>query len=270
MLYLLMLVLGCGCAPKTPPNTNTPTDADTDTDGAAVEDCDNGQDDDQDGLTDCEDSDCLEDCIEDCSNEQDDDNDGLSDCEDDECFSDPSCYTVEMATNFVPFPGEYNYGMYLYWGDVESVFGQRAILTVYAELSLTATNASTNEGFSCTGHLYGLGYGDGGLGNLGLRYIGGADGTVDYAFAGEFNTANNSLRWDGDCPVSALRPFEWGFYTNTEGFVARRDAGATTWQQQYRANVVSAFYYNPAFEGGLGMGVFNSFNTVSWRGRYDR
>ncbi len=37
--------------------------------------CDDGEDNDLDGLSDCEDSDCMEVCLEDCSNEVDDDAD---------------------------------------------------------------------------------------------------------------------------------------------------------------------------------------------------
>ncbi|MCB9795412.1 MAG: hypothetical protein H6741_22130 [Alphaproteobacteria bacterium] len=59
------------------------------------EDCDNGRDDDQDGLTDCEDADCVDDraCQEFCGNHDDDDLDGLTDCEDEDCWTHLTCIT---------------------------------------------------------------------------------------------------------------------------------------------------------------------------------
>lgn len=56
----------------------------------AGEDCGNGDDDDADGLIDCDDTDCdaSPECAElDCSNSMDDDADGLIDCEDTDCLS---------------------------------------------------------------------------------------------------------------------------------------------------------------------------------------
>ena len=54
-----------------------------------VEDCENGADDDGDGLVDCEDAGCIDalSCGEvDCGDFGDDDNDGLVDCQDDDCW----------------------------------------------------------------------------------------------------------------------------------------------------------------------------------------
>ena len=60
-------------------------------------DCSDGNDDDSDGLVDCEDGDCAGDaaCEESvCDDSIDNDNDGLTDCADDECLGDPSCPAV--------------------------------------------------------------------------------------------------------------------------------------------------------------------------------
>jgi hypothetical protein len=66
-------------------------------------DCDDGADEDGDGLTDCEDDDCVDACDtqtvygmpdEICDNEVDDDGDELVDCDDDDCAEDPACLNV--------------------------------------------------------------------------------------------------------------------------------------------------------------------------------
>ena len=60
-----------------------------------TEDCNNGLDDDADGLVDCDDPDCVDSdaCpgIEICTNGIDDDGDGAVDCADSDCAGDPNC-----------------------------------------------------------------------------------------------------------------------------------------------------------------------------------
>lgn len=62
--------------------------------------CQDGIDDDEDGLVDCSDSDCAADpvcqsVVEDCQNGIDDDGDGLPDCSDSDCAADPMCVIQE-------------------------------------------------------------------------------------------------------------------------------------------------------------------------------
>ncbi|MCP4873808.1 MAG: hypothetical protein GY898_34400 [Proteobacteria bacterium] len=71
-----------------------------------VEICDNGLDDDADGFIDCDDLDCqgTPDCAEpltetDCTNNIDDDFDGPIDCADSDCFADPACVVPGTETN---------------------------------------------------------------------------------------------------------------------------------------------------------------------------
>ena len=60
--------------------------------------CTNGVDEDGDGLTDCEDSDCMPAEACQCGNGADDDNDGLTDCDDPECaYSNACCHVRERA-----------------------------------------------------------------------------------------------------------------------------------------------------------------------------
>ncbi len=78
----------------------------------ATEDCDNGRDDDCDGLMDCEDDACLSasTCGEaDCDDSEDDDDDGYTDCDDDECWGAPSCPGVVVS--WVGMAGERTTGL---------------------------------------------------------------------------------------------------------------------------------------------------------------
>ncbi len=66
---------------------------------APFEDCDDGIDNDADGLIDCDDPDCFADpdCqgeTEDCTDGIDNDGDGLIDCDDPDCALDPSCGVI--------------------------------------------------------------------------------------------------------------------------------------------------------------------------------
>lgn len=66
--------------------------------GTFAEDCTDGQDNDCDGLVDCDDSDCEAACFElDCSDGQDGDGDGDIDCDDSDCADDLAC--IETACN---------------------------------------------------------------------------------------------------------------------------------------------------------------------------
>ncbi len=75
--------------------------------GPKQENCNNQRDDDLDGKVDCDDSDCAQaaNCQggprpEDCTNNQDDDDDGLTDCDDTEdCQNAPICNGIEDCTN---------------------------------------------------------------------------------------------------------------------------------------------------------------------------
>ncbi|MDP7114456.1 MAG: hypothetical protein QGH45_20965, partial [Myxococcota bacterium] len=74
-------------------------------------DCNDGTDEDLDGLTDCEDLDCSTDpaCVgggEICDNGVDDDQDGQEDCQDPDCFGDPACVLGEICDNGVDDDGD--------------------------------------------------------------------------------------------------------------------------------------------------------------------
>jgi hypothetical protein len=85
---LLICGLGIGCS-------------DDDSGPATETICDDSGDGDGDGLTDCDDPDCINDpaCSAvtetNCDDNNDDDNDGLTDCDDDDCADDPSCQATQ-------------------------------------------------------------------------------------------------------------------------------------------------------------------------------
>jgi hypothetical protein len=75
----------------------------------ATEVCNDEADNDLDGYTDCEDSDCFEDayCIVEppepemvCDDEVDNDEDGYTDCDDSDCFDDEACTEAPPAPEF--------------------------------------------------------------------------------------------------------------------------------------------------------------------------
>lgn len=72
--------------------------------------CYNGTDDDGDGEVDCDDTDCAAEpaCsgTEECQNDVDDDGDGMTDCADSECFADPVCLPDEDCFNEVDDDGD--------------------------------------------------------------------------------------------------------------------------------------------------------------------
>ena len=72
--------------------------------GGAESVCDDDVDNDNDGLMDCSDDDCVDDPAceagdeygapdteDDCTDGEDDDGDGLTDCDDEDCVDDPAC-----------------------------------------------------------------------------------------------------------------------------------------------------------------------------------
>ncbi|MFT4626422.1 MAG: hypothetical protein ACI8PZ_005099 [Myxococcota bacterium] len=78
----------CWLACAVDPAKEGPPAGDTADAAPTVELCDNGDDDDGDGLTDCADVDCEPACPEDCANGVDDDGDRAVDCADPECACD--------------------------------------------------------------------------------------------------------------------------------------------------------------------------------------
>lgn len=71
--------------------------------------CDDGADNDNDGLADCEDSDCASSAActgEICNDGIDNDNDTLFDCEDEQCAETEICLSLEICDNFIDDDGD--------------------------------------------------------------------------------------------------------------------------------------------------------------------
>lgn len=93
LFFVAVVCLSSGClpGPAEPPSGEL--------------DCSNGQDEDEDGFIDCEDSDCQQSpqCSEAgaCGDGLDNDEDGLLDCADSDCSSDPACQEAGNCTDEV-------------------------------------------------------------------------------------------------------------------------------------------------------------------------
>ena len=108
--------------------------------GGATEVCDNGSDDDGDGAIDCEDSDCSDSCAETCDDGVDNDADGLVDCDDDECADVAPCWWPETIDHVGDF--EFNAD---HWAVDDCTDAYTAVLTE-TTVSPCATCSRTYEG----------------------------------------------------------------------------------------------------------------------------
>ncbi len=246
-----------------PGGEETCNDMDDDCDGSSdedvcdgTEDCSDGIDNEGDGLTDCEDSDCVDACWEDCTNATDDDADGLVDCDDDECYGQSGCegpYTVSLTTNIS--------GALLLWGpQIAAWAGDYAGVQLYASVEVYgAPDGWSGTAFSCVGEVLGFSWAP----SYGLYYAG-AGGGVDYYFQWEPDSSGRSLSWRGPCLLDSLPSAVLGFHAYQDYISRLDDDGA--WYTQYTA---AAYYVRPyvgyTFNYMLGL---TQTDVVSWEGYY--
>jgi hypothetical protein len=203
-------------------DSDADSDADTDTDPVEPEDCGNGKDDDQDGLTDCEDEDCVDVCFEDCGNDEDDDGDGDVDCADDECIGTPECedfYEVSLELSEGEAWVAYGPGL-LEWA------GYEASGWVRGAVRLEAVNGQ-GDSFECRGWM------DAGpprWGSEGVTPTSESCGGCDWSFDLAPRVDEGSLQWNSACPVSALPGLQIGFRTDKNKITADLPSG---WVNQY-------------------------------------
>ena len=247
-------------------DTDADADADTDadTDIETETNCGDGADNDSDGLTDCEDDDCVDACMEDCEDGLDNDGDGLVDCDDDECLGDAACasglYELSLVSKFeeiVMGSGR----MFTY------KFGYPAASALYGYVDLVGTPVDPHgTSFICTGYAqayptlyYGHGYGS--------SYYGGyTAGAGDYVFELVLH-APQSLRWYGaPCPVPSIPAFLLGM-THNDPEITRYD-GAGSWYVQYASAPRDVYFYSqPVYD--ITYWYYPTQSTpVTWTGTY--
>lgn len=232
---------GTDTSPPTPTSESDCTDGlDEDEDGATdcadsdcncVEtDCDDGNDDDLDGLLDCEDEDCVEICVEVCDDGEDNDADGAADCEDDECYGIAGCGgTYEMTLTYADVevvwawdaPTGSSSGTYRY--PFVTLFESTIKVTAYPSGGWGGT------AFSCTGYMGAyVGFNDE---QIGGQYVGPA---AEKGYLMDFSptVADGSLSWgkgstDGsDCPITALPTARLGFFVYQDSVYRYPTSGA--------------------------------------------
>ncbi len=203
-------------------DSDSDADSDTDTDPVDDEDCGNGLDDDQDGLVDCEDEDCVDVCIEDCDNDADDDADGDVDCADDECVGAPECEHVWTVTSSIS-EGQAWVG---YGPDIDEWAGYEAVGWLSGQIVLEAANGR-GESFECHGLV------DAGppvWGEDGMSPTSASCGGCDWSFEFEPRVDQGSLEWKGSCPVASLPMLQVGFRSGKGKITADMPSG---WVNQY-------------------------------------
>lgn len=227
--------------------------------------CDDGADNDLDGLTDCEDSDCMDLCLEDCTDGADNDADGDEDCYDDECTGEAACaefVSYELSTDMDE--------VYMISGGlVQYYVGYPAVLLLYAEVDLQAIpDDPALDPFHCVGWAYGYpanlyyyhGY-------AGTTYVSGSSGGSTSTFQVVWDEWGGTLDWDDPCPLTTIPTFHLKLSHNRSPILRQARWGG--WYGQYDGYLYYESYadteypmYNYAltYWGGL-----NQLYPVSWR-----
>ena len=244
-------------------DADSDADSDADTDIEVEDDCSDGRDNDDDGLTDCEDDDCVDACMEDCSDGLDNDGDGLIDCEDDECLGDTACtsslYELSLVTRLeAAAMGSGPKAM--------MKFGYPAASMLYGYVDLVGTPDDPHgTSFSCNGYAYaypsyyGHSYGS-------AYYAGYTKDAGDYVF--EFTlSVPRTLQWyGGPCPVGDLPVFLLGM-THRSTEITRYD-GAGSWDVQYTTSPRNTYFYGDAGFDVTFWYYLNQTAPVEWEGYY--
>ena len=194
------------------------------------EDCFTQGDEEQDGLADCADDDCLDGCLEDCIDTVDNDADGAIDCDDDECQGAAGCgNSFTLKAKVTPDFLQLMWGPGLIYQLGIPVLGQFS-----GEVKLYGTPVDpSGPSFSCAGAVYAYPT-DYNPGHGSLDYVGGDCGGCDLRFEMTTTVNNGGLRWQGSCPVTTLAFAELGFFTDRYE-VTRYDPTSATWSPQYGA-----------------------------------
>ncbi len=247
-----------------PDASELPNGVDDDCNGVVddfpAEDCEDGADNDFDGLTDCEDDDCIAECMEDCADGVDNDLDGVSDCLDDECWGVDSCewpYDMELETTV-------ENTIFGYGTDFTRAYGDFAIMYIDAEATLTGTpHDSSASPIVCEGRLFAAswarGYSD-------MAYLGGTS-TMDFVFSWDASVSNGGLiDWTAGCPTESLPIAYIGFQGGAADTIYRL-GGAGAWYAQYVATDYGSWENLPSYWLGYQSDPVQQY-YVTWTGYY--
>ncbi len=290
---LALLILGCsdpkvGSDSDDNTTTNEVDDTGTDlgtTDGGTTgegddtgvtvpaEDCYDGEDNDGDGMLDCEDGDCVDTCMEDCQDKFDNDVDGFTDCDDDECIGAEGCpagYEMSAVTQILSAGLAAGPSVYAVTSSWNTGFA-------YGYVDVVATPwDSGDEGFLCQGFFYvlpedpyasydGFSWHTGDTG----ADCAGCDVHIDL----NLSAASGNLYWFdvGDpCPVQTLPTAHLGFRWNQPTISRRLDAA---WSDWYATAPEEILYSNSYLGEGATtlqwMYQMESKTPYSWTGYYD-
>jgi len=239
-----------------------PTDEDTGT-PPTDEDCDDGIDNNLNGLVDCEDDDCLEVCIEDCTDGIDNDQDTFIDCGDDECYGLDGCggpYSVQMYTAFTQVAHIIGSDLPI----LNSSYTHSIALLAEGSIEVSGAPVGWDGGapFSCQGTIAGgfdvLGYTDV------FTYIGPQD-DGSYAMGFQPSELTSTLLWDSDCPLTVL-PYSILSFMPQQRYISQEYDGS--WRRQYYAqDYITATYTDFNMEVTQLYEVL-PYHIIEWTGAY--
>lgn len=233
-VFALAGLLWTGCTDGTPQDSEPADDTqstDTDVEDTGPQDsdpqlqeiCDNGTDDDEDGLVDCEDPSCTQECAEDCDNGEDDDADGQVDCDDSECAAEPQClggYTVSAEITFTSLELSYGDG-------VQAELGEQGTARGSGSITLQAVaNDDQGTDFECIGNLVADPVAEGGFFGA-FSYSETACEGCDYGMTMELTPL-----WPGGCPVVTLPVFHVAAEDGRSGLHLQESDGS--WRYFFR------------------------------------
>ncbi|MFT4975242.1 MAG: hypothetical protein ACI8S6_001129 [Myxococcota bacterium] len=212
-----------------------------DSDCVCIEtDCTDGTDDDGDGLLDCEDSDCVDICVEICDDNTDNDADGQIDCSDDECFGIAGCggaynMTLSYETMLIAWARGAATDTYPY--------RLRSYVEAYASVTAVPVGDWGGESFRCTGQVESF-IGFSTYSSTGGRYIGPAS-EPGYLVTLAPTIDDDSLQWSSGsaCPITAFPVAKLGFLLGSPTIYRYPEIG-DRYEQYVPGSVGEETYYD--------------------------
>ena len=207
-------------------------------------------------------------CLEDCADGFDNDQDGLLDCEDDECIGAGACpagYDLRLTADILAMGVAYGPAVEASTGSPFSGFA-------YGYVELVGVPWDTGDaGFLCEGSFYAMPEGEAPA-YYGLSWHTGDTGAacadcdlhIDLSLASSYG----ALSWLGPCPVRTLPTAHLGFSWQRAD-LRRRAAGV--WDPQYITATDQVSYYGDYFGDGTRvqwMYGLSAIRPYTWSGLY--